>query len=331
VKAISISSAVLISSLFVMSCSRTAGPTDDAIATDVKAKLYSDATTRAANIGVAVKDGAVTLSGDVPSSDVELQAMKLVNATAGVRNVSDQLKVSAADATPPPPPTGASSFASSSTTPPASSASTATPPPPAVTPTPSANPPSSEAAATTPVPPPAPRRSVPATVTIPAGTSVSVRMIDGIDSKQNQAGQVFRASLDTPIVSGERVIAPAGSNASVILSNVSQAGRIKGRSGLEVRLSRLEVKGQSYAVSSSVLDQQGGGRGKQTAIRTGIGAAAGAIIGGLAGGGKGAAIGSAAGGGAGFGYNVFTHGSAVKIPSETVLTFRLEAPLSISR
>ena len=33
----------------------------------------------------------------------------------------------------------------------------------------------------------------------------------------------------------------------------------------------------------------------------------------------------------GFGYQFFTHGDTVKIPSETVLTFRLAAPLSIRR
>src|SRR3954470_21598093 len=66
---------------------------DQSLVTDIQAKLYADNTTRQANVKVAAKDGVVTLSGDVPSSDVELQAMKLANGTAGVRSVDDQIKV----------------------------------------------------------------------------------------------------------------------------------------------------------------------------------------------------------------------------------------------
>ena len=65
----------------------------------------------------------------------------------------------------------------------------------------------------------------------------------------------------------------------------------------------------------------------KVAIGTGVGAAIGAITGG----GKGAAIGAAAGGGAGTGVVLATHGDAAVIPSESVLTFALRAPLTIAR
>src|SRR3954469_15354976 len=69
---------------------------DQSLVTDIQAKLYADNTTRQASVKVAAKDGVVTLSGDVPSSDVELQAMKIANGTAGVRSVDDQIKVNGA-------------------------------------------------------------------------------------------------------------------------------------------------------------------------------------------------------------------------------------------
>lgn len=122
----------------------------------------------------------------------------------------------------------------------------------------------------------------------------------------------------------------AGAAVSVVLAEARDAGRIKGRSELEVRLSRLSYRGRSYAIDSSIYEEQGQARGKQTVERTGMGAAAGAIIGAIAGGGKGAAIGSAAGGGAGAGFQLLTHGQQVRIPSESMLTFRLEAPLTVS-
>jgi hypothetical protein len=279
---------------------------DQSLTTDIQSKLYADATTKAANINVAVKDGVVTLSGDVPTSDVELEAMKVANGTAGVKSVTDQLKVNPA--------------AAASTAPAASSDQAQAAPPPA--PAPAAASPAGSAA------PAEPRR---ASVTIPAGQRISVRMIDSIDSSKNSVGQEFQASLDAPVTSGDRVVLPAGTPCTVTLQSVKSAGRIKGQSEVAVALTSIRYQGRTYSVDTSAVEQQGKARGKQTAIRTGIGAAAGAIIGGLAGGGKGAAIGSAAGGGAGFGINALTHGPQVKIPSETVLTFQLQSPLRVER
>ncbi len=298
------------------------GPSDDAISNDIKAKLYSDATTKAANISVAVKDGSVTLTGEVPTSDVELEAMKVANASPGVKGVSDQLKVDTAaasvnqlpDAGAPPPPSPQ----------PAQAPAAAVPLPTApATPAPGLAP----GAPAPPVAPPEPVR-----LTVPAGATVSVRMIDSIDSGKNTEGQTFRASLSEPLVAGKRIVIPAGNNATVLLTEAKGAGRIKGTASLEVRLASVDYRGRTLEVNTSPVQQAGnGGRGKSTAVRTGIGAAAGAVIGALAGGGKGAAIGSAAGGGAGFGVNALTHGKQVKIASETVLTFTLQSPLRVTK
>lgn len=313
--------AALLVCLTVACVKKTAS--DQRLVTDIQAKLYGDPITKPANVTVAAKEGVVSLGGDVPSSDVELEAMKIANATPGVSSVNDQMKVNpslAANQLP-----AANPAAASQSNPPAGTAPyppiSGAPPPPNTPPAPQA-PPMSGA------PPPPPPQ--PATITIPAGERVSVRMIDSISSAQDAAGQVFRASLYGPLVSHGRVVVRAGAPVSVLLTNAKGAGRIKGNSDLEVRLSRLEYHGHTYELDSSVYDEVGKGRGKTTAVRTGVGAAAGAIIGAIAGGGKGAAIGSAAGGGAGFGTAVFTHGQQVKIPSETILTFRLEAPLTIT-
>ena len=55
----------------------------------------------------------------------------------------------------------------------------------------------------------------------------------------------------------------------------------------------------------------------------------GSIIGALAGGGKGAAIGAAAGAGVGGGVQAATKGQQIKLPSETVLNFTLQAPITV--
>jgi hypothetical protein len=284
------------------------GPNDPALTSDIQAKLYANDATRAANVKVAVSNGAVTLSGDVPSSDVELQAMKIANATAGVHGVTDQMKVNTAAASAPAPPPDTN---------PASSAA-----PPAAGPPP---PPAGEPARAAAPPRPATR-----TYTIPVGERVSIRMVDSIDTGKNTEGQTFRASLDAPLTSGGRVVVPVGAPVTVLLAASKGAGRIKGQSSLELRATGLGINGENVPINTAAYSQQGNARGKQSAIRTGIGAAAGALIGGLAGGGKGAAIGSVAGGGAGAGFQLATHGQQVKIPSETQLVFRLESPLTVT-
>ena len=328
--------AIALVGLVQASCTKKSA-SDESLVTAIQSKLYADDATKAANIKVDVKNGTVTLSGDVPSSDVELEAMKVANATPGISGVNDQMKVNAAAAntatstnaansTPQTPPSSGSYPPASSAPAPASAAAA----PPAATPAPA---PASvpETTAPEPVasePPPPPR---PTTITVPAGTRLQVRMTDGIDSKNNSVGQTFSGSLDSPLVHGNRVVVPAGSPVTVLLTNQSSAGRIKGKSELQVRVTSLTAGGRTYDVASDIYEETGKSKGKQTAVRTGIGAAAGALIGGLAGGGKGAAIGAGVGGGAGIGIQVFTHGSQVKIPPESVLTFRLDAPLTVRR
>src|SRR5947209_4965694 len=234
-------------------CTKTA--TDDTLANNIKAGLYSDQTTKAANISVGVKGGVVTLTGDVPSSDVALEAMKVANGTAGVRSVNDQLTingVSAANQTATPPPPGSTAPADSGT-PATNTASNPYGPstapqsnPPPTNPTPSAYAP--------PVVPP--HREEPAAVTVPAGERLSVRTIDPIDSNTNHTGQVFRASLNAPLMSRGRAVVPAGADATLELTAARDSGRIQGRPVLEVRLVGLRFHGERYRVDSSAFQQQ---------------------------------------------------------------------------
>jgi hypothetical protein len=311
--------------IFLSTACRKESVSDDKLASGIQANLSADPTTKGANVKVAVNNGVVTLTGDVPTSDVELQAMKIANGTSGVKRVDDQIKVNAAAAANQPQPETSQAQA-----PPASPTSASEPASPQAAPTPA---PSAAAAPVQPSPTPAPSSPPPARVkaTIPAGEHVTVRMIDSIDSDRNEAGQLFKASLVSPLTAKGRVVVPAGATVLVLLASQTDAGRIKGKSYLEVRLSRLEYQGRSYRLASTLYEEQGKSRGKQTAQRTGIGAVAGAVIGAIAGGGQGAAIGSAVGGGGAAGYQLFTRGQKVKIPSETVITFRLTAPVTIDR
>ncbi len=275
---------------FTGSCAKH--PSDNALANDIKARLFSDPDLRATNINVAVQNGAVTLSGDVPNADTELKAVKIANDAPGAKRVDDQIKVQGAQ-----PAQGGSGAVASPNNPPGLGSQ------------------------------PAPPR--PVSVTIPSGTPITIRMVDSVDSKTNTTGQQFRATLDDSIRVNGQVVAPRQSDVMVRLAQARGAGRIRGQSELELRLVKMTVNGADYPLTSNVYEEKGKARGKQTAIRTGIGAAAGALIGALAGGGRGAAVGAGVGGGGVAGYQIFTHGQQIRIPSETLLNFTLQAPVTM--
>jgi hypothetical protein len=167
--------------------------------------------------------------------------------------------------------------------------------------------------------------------TIPQGTVVSVYMIDSISSHQNYAGQTFRASVADPIRLGNHTVIPRGANAYVRLVDAESAGRVKGRSKLQLRLERIDVGGHSYPVATNIIAFRGKSESKQTAKDAGIGALAGGGLGALFGGGKGAAIGAGVGAGAGVATNAAKKGEQVVIGSESLIRFRLSAPLRIGQ
>jgi hypothetical protein len=177
---------------------------------------------------------------------------------------------------------------------------------------------------------PAPAAPSSSTVTLPAGQSLLVRMIDGVDSSKNHVGDVFHASLETDLNVNDILVARKGTDIYGRLANAKEAGKLAGSSELQLELTRIVIDGKDYPVVSSDYTLQGKGRGGDTAKKVGGGAALGAIIGAIAGGGKGAAIGAGVGSAAGAGVQVFTRGQQVKVPSETLLEFRLQQAATVS-
>ena len=167
-------------------------------------------------------------------------------------------------------------------------------------------------------------------ITIPAGQSLLVRMIDGVDSSKNHVGDVFHASLETDLYVNNTLVAHKGTDIYGRLAEAKEAGHLSGSAELQLELIRIVVDGRDYPLVSSDYSLQGKGRGSDTAKKVGGGAVVGAIIGAIAGGGKGAAIGAGAGSAAGAGVQVFTRGQQVKVPSETLLEFRLQQPAMVT-
>lgn len=163
-------------------------------------------------------------------------------------------------------------------------------------------------------------------VTVPAGTQLLVRMIDSVDSSKNAVGSRFTASLETNLVAGGVVVAPAGSTVYGRLAQAKSAGRMAGKSELQLELTEIVLGGTAYPIFSSDYQVSGKNSGGRTAKRVIGGAGLGAMIGGIAGSaGMGAAIGAVVGTTAA----VAQKGEKVSVPSETLLEFRLQQPASL--
>ncbi|HUP02667.1 MAG TPA: hypothetical protein VMU19_01680 [Bryobacteraceae bacterium] len=186
------------------------------------------------------------------------------------------------------------------------------------------------AASSASAPPPPP----PQTFELPAGAEVSVRTNELIDSGAASEGQTFGAQVTRNVKDASgNVVLPHGSAAQLVIKSASKGGHFRGASDLVLDLQSVVVGGNSYTVHAGDIQEQGKqgvGANKRTGEFAGGGAALGAIIGAIAGGGKGAAIGAASGGGGGVAAELLTKGGSIKIPAETVLTFKLARPLDVT-
>jgi len=164
---------------------------------------------------------------------------------------------------------------------------------------------------------------------IPTGTTITVRMIDAVNSEETRLGQTFRASVDEPVMVDGQPAISRGADAVVKLVEDKESGKLQGRTVLTLILQQVSVNGRMVDVTTGDVSQASGSRGSRTAKVVGGTAALGAIIGAIAGGGRGAAIGAGSGAAVGTGVQVLTKGQTVKIPSETRLNFTLQQPAQL--
>jgi len=158
---------------------------------------------------------------------------------------------------------------------------------------------------------------------------VQIRTTTQLSTKTATTGERFSASLEAPLTANGKVVAPKGAEVEGVVSNSDDGGRVKGVASLSLMVDRIAIHGKSVPVTTSAFVQNAHTTKKKDALEVGIGAGVGAAIGAIAGGGKGAAIGAATGGGAGTAVVLATKGAPAVVPAESVLTFRLTAPVTI--
>jgi hypothetical protein len=180
-----------------------------------------------------------------------------------------------------------------------------------------------------PTPTPVQTQAAPTKITVPAGTRILIRMVDSVDSSKQETGYRFTATLETNLDVGDLLVAPRGATVYGRLAKAKSAGNMSGGAELALELTDIVISGSAHPLLTSNYQVASPGQGNKTARRIVGGTGLGALVGGLAGGGKGAAIGAGAGAAVGTTLSAATKGKQVSVPSESLVEFRLQQPVSL--
>jgi hypothetical protein len=174
-----------------------------------------------------------------------------------------------------------------------------------------------------------PKPAAPKSVTIPAGTTLSIVLSGPLDSGKNKAGDTFMGNLSEPVTVNGKTVLDRGTNVEGTVVAAEGSGRVSGKASMSLALTSVTVKGKDVSISTQVNAAEAEGTKGRDAAIIGGGAGVGAAIGAIAGGKKGAAIGAAVGGAGGTGTVLATKGKEVKYDAESKLDFTLDKAVKL--
>ena len=169
-------------------------------------------------------------------------------------------------------------------------------------------------------------------VTIPAGTLLQVRTSEPVDSKRAKDGEPVQFTVIQDVVAGGYLAIPRGATVHGVVTEVKNegSGHLAGSSVLALALTSLDLGGQSYPLDTNQFRVKGPNKAGQTASNAVGGALIGAIIGCAVGRGPGCAIGAGVGAAGGTAASAASGGPRVWIPAEALVTFHINAPLTVN-
>ncbi|MGD1108020.1 MAG: BON domain-containing protein [Terracidiphilus sp.] len=169
-------------------------------------------------------------------------------------------------------------------------------------------------------------------VTIPAGTLLQVRTSEPVDSKRAKNGELVQFTVIQDVIAGGVLAIPRGATVHGVVTDVKNegSGNLAGSSVLGLALTSLDLGGQSYPLNTDQFRVKGPNKAGQT-VSNAVGAGIiGTIIGCAVGRGAGCAIGAGAGVAAGTAASAASPGPRVWIPAEALVTFHINAPLTVN-
>ncbi len=172
--------------------------------------------------------------------------------------------------------------------------------------------------------------SKPDPVTVPESTDLHVTLNNAVASNVSRPGDHFEATLSQPVVVNGNTVIPEGAQATGLVVDARQSGRLRGRARLQLALETVNVNGSSYQIHTASDVRVGGKHKHRDLVLIGGGAGGGMLIGAIAAGGKGALIGGPIGAGVGTAAVLITGKKDIRLPAETPLTFELAQPVAIN-
>jgi hypothetical protein len=167
-------------------------------------------------------------------------------------------------------------------------------------------------------------------MTVPAGTVLTVRLLQSVSSSSARPGDAFDAELANPVAVDGNVVFPKGTQIQGRVVSAMKSGRLQNPGGLTLALKAIKAPGSEWIdLSSSTINAQGKSHKKRNLTLIGGGSGVGALIGGVAGGGKGLAIGALSGAAAGTAGAAAIGQKDVTFSSEQILRFSLKTPLTL--
>lgn len=167
-------------------------------------------------------------------------------------------------------------------------------------------------------------------MTVPAETSIHVRLDQALDSGVNHPGDGFEAHVSSPVLVGDQVVIPQDTPVRGRVVDAIPSGRLMKPGRLDIALSEIELNGDWYPIETHETGRKGGSHRNRDIAWIAGGGGGGALIGALAAGGKGALIGGPIGAGAGTAVAFMTGKKNVHLSSETQLVFHTSQPLAVS-
>jgi len=166
-------------------------------------------------------------------------------------------------------------------------------------------------------------------VTLPAGTTLRLELKSAVASDTSRVEDAVRAELRRAVALDGQTILPAGTELAGTVTDVAQAGRVKGRARVAYRFDSLRYDSERYTIATAAISHVAEATKGDDAKKIGIGAGVGAVVGAVLGGGSGAAKGAAIGGAAGTGAVLATRGDEIRLGPGADVSTRLTAPLTV--
>ena len=170
----------------------------------------------------------------------------------------------------------------------------------------------------------------PVSVSIPAGTTLTIRIDQHISVKTSRAGDTFTGEIvDSVLATDNSVLVPKGALVGGVVDVSHRRGHFKGRSLLQLRLTSLTMNGTQYPLMTRDVARSKKGKGRRSTALIAGGSGLGMLVGGLATGGVGLVVGGLVGGGAGTAAAGLTGNRDIEIPAESIMTFKLADDLVV--